>query len=118
MSLALSKSFLLQKQRHLTDFSPFFHTYVSGKAHCYFNSEWIGEYVLHVPSTSSLTSVDVQTDLTLSKFYIEPDIIPILGECHKKIHQNFLLAEKYVHEYNIYMTIKLPTYIYIPYPRI
>ena len=58
--------------------------------HCYFNPEWVGEYVLQIPP--GVPGVNVQ--IPQSRLSIGLDSIPILGECYQRRGNNFLLIER------------------------
>ena len=60
--------------------------------HCYFNPEWVGEYVLQIPPGGSATGVNVQ--IPQSRLSIGLDSIPIFGECYQRRGNNFLLIER------------------------
>ena len=63
--------------------------------HCYFNPEWVGEYVVQIPPGVGATGANVQ--IPLSRLSIGLESIPIFGQCYQRRGNNFLLIERFEH---------------------
>ena len=70
---------------------------ILGKPYCYFNSDFQGNFTTQVPYDNFIDEVEEnQLDFHYSRVEIELDRIPVWGECHRKLGENYILAMRQV----------------------
>jgi hypothetical protein len=76
--------------------------FIIGKPHCYFSSDFQGNFTTQVPydDFADVEEVD-HLDSHYSQVTIELDRIPVWGECHRKLGENFILIERRVNCFTI-----------------